>query len=425
LSAAVSIAPDDALDLRAGGHPIETRLGTNVLGAVLMLLLALTGIGLSTMPVVADQLQSVLGLSDAQIGFLTSVFMLSFAVVSIPWGLASARSGGRTLAFGLSVAVAGCLFCSFANSYEGLVIGRLVQGVGLGVVVPTVGVIIPDAITPRLRGRAWGLFGMGHGLGVMLALLILPSVAEAGGYRAVFLTIAGFTALFGGIALAQAPVRRKPARSADVPKAADLVRALGTTVVNLQVLLLCLFNLAGLAVGVGALVWTARFMSEEFAASAQVSAYLTAGLGLAALVGNPLGALAMARWGKRKVIVASMLLMTACIAVVPFLPELWMVFAFVTFAGFLTMAYFSPLFAGAAEVVDTAAEVGAATGLLEVFGFVGALVIPWLFGLLLDTVEGTGGYMLGYLLLAGVSLASCAGLPFLRLPVRAARPSAE
>ncbi len=192
---------------------------------------------------------------------------------------------------------------------------------------------------------------------------------------------------------------------------------------NRQVLLICLFNLAALSVGVGALAWTPRFMSAEFAASAQVAAYLTAGLGLAQLAGNPLGALAMARWGKRKVIVASMLAMTVCIALVPFLPTLLLVFAFVTLAGFFTMTYFSPLFAGAAEVVTTPAEVGAATGLLEVFGFAGALIMPWLFGLLLDTVGGTGGYTLGYLLLAAVSVAGCTGLVFLRLPVRPAQPS--
>ena len=137
---------------------------------------------------------------------------------------------------------------------------------------------------------------------------------------------------------------------------------------------------------------------------------------MAQLVGNPFGAVAMGRWGKKTVIVACMLLMTACIALVPFLPWLWVVFIFVTITGFLTMAYFSPLFAGIAEVVKTPPEVGAATGLLEVFGFMGALVAPWLFGLLLDVTGGETGYIAGYLMLAGIAALSCVGLAFLRLP---------
>jgi MFS family permease len=278
-----------------------------------------------------------------------------------------------------------------------------------------VGTVIPDAISPRFRGRAWGFFGTGHGLGVVMALLILPSIAKAGGYRATFIAAAGLIAAFATFALIQSPVRRKPAYCSGFVRPGDVVRALGTTVTNRQVLLLSLFNLAALAVGVGAVVWTPEFMKTEFGASVEVAAYLTAGLGLAQLAGNPLGAVAMSRWGKKQVIVASMLLMTACIGLVPFLPWLWIVFAFVTITGFLTMAYFSPLFGGIAEVVRTTPEAGAATGLIEVFGFVGALVAPWLFGLLLDVTEGRTGYIAGYLMLAGIAALSCIGLLFLRL----------
>ncbi len=381
-----------------------------------MLLLALTGVALSLIPVVADQLRADFGYSDSQIGLLTSVFMLALGAVAIPWGLAGARWGGKTLAFGLAIGTAGSLLLAFSDSYGGFLAGRLVQGVGLGVIVPVVGTVIPDAVSPRFRGRAWGMFGTGHGLGVVMALLILPSIAEAAGYREVFVASAVLIALFGALALAQGPVHRKPSNCSGFVGPRDLARALGTTVGNRQVLLFCLFNLAALAVGVGVLVWTPEFLREEFGASVGVSAYLTAGLGLAQLVGNPFGAVAMGRWGKKRVIVLCMLLMTACVALVPFLPSLWVVFIFVTITGFLTMAYFSPLFAGIAEVVRTPPEVGAATGLLEVFGFVGALVAPWLFGLLLDVTGVQTGYVAGYLMLAGIAALSCVGLAFLRLP---------
>jgi MFS family permease len=343
------------------------------------------------------------------------VFMLALGVVAIPWGLAGARWGGRILAFGLAIGIAGSLLFAFSHSYGGFLAGRLVQGVGLGVIVPTVGAVIPDAIAPRFRGRAWGFFGTGHGLGVVMALLILPSVAEAGGYRAAFIANAVLIVVFATFALIQGPVRRKPAHCSGFVRPRDVVRALRTTVTNRQVLLLSLFNLAALAVGVGAVVWTPEFMKTEFGASVEVAAYLTAGLGLAQLAGNPLGAVATGRWGKKQVIVVSMLLMTVCVGLVPFLPWLWIVFAFVTITGFLTMAYFSPLFGGIAEVVRTTPEAGAATGLIEVFGFIGALVAPWLFGLLLDITQGRSGYIAGYLMLAGIAALSCVGLLFLRL----------
>ena len=175
--------PQDVTDPQASSCPVDTRGRTDTLAASLMLLLALTGMALSLIPVVADQLRADFGYSDSQIGLLTSVFMLALGAVAIPWGLAGARWGGRTLAFGLAIGTAGSLLLAFADSYGGFLAGRLVQGVGLGVIVPVVGTVIPDAVSPRFRGRAWGFFGTGHGLGVVMALLILPSIAGAAGYR--------------------------------------------------------------------------------------------------------------------------------------------------------------------------------------------------------------------------------------------------
>jgi MFS family permease len=397
-------------------YPVTTRAGADTLAITLMLFLSLGALGLSLMPVVADQLQSTFGYSDSQLGLLTSAFMFTFGGVAILAGLAAARWGGRVLVFGLSFFILGSLLFAFSASYGWFIAARLVQGVGIGVTVPTVGAVIAGSLSPKYRGRAWGIFGMGHGLGVVVSLLIMPSIATAGGYRAVFLTTAGLGVLVGVAVLVQAPVRMRPSQYDDVVGPRALARALAAVATNRRVLLLSLFNLAALAVGVGALVWTPPFLRAEFGASLGVSAYLTAGLGLAQLVGNPLGAVAMARWGKFAVIFASLALMTVCIAAVPFLPGLWPVFAFVTLAGFLTMTYFPPLFAAIAEVVDRPEHVGAATGFIEVFGFTGALLFPWLFGLLLDALGEGAGYVAGYLLLAAVAAIATLGAAFFRIP---------
>lgn len=163
-------------------------------------------------------------------------------------------------------------------------------------------------------------------------------------------------------------------------------------------------------------MWTPQFMSVEFAARVKVPTHLTTGLGVAQVVGNPLGALAMGCWGKWKVIAGSPLAMTVCIAAVLLVRGLRLVFVFVTLVGFFTTSCVGSISAGVAEVVRSPAGVGAATGLLEVFGFTGALAAPWLFGFLLDTVEGSGGYLLGYLLLAGIAAVGSLRLFFLKLP---------
>lgn len=403
----------DPLDER---RPVTTRAGTDILAVSLMLLFSLTGVGLSVMPVIAEQLQSTFHYSDSQIGLLTSVFMFALGATAIPAGLAAARWGGRVLAIGCCVLVLGSVAFALGASYSWFIVTRLVQGIGAGVTVPACGAVIADCIATRYRGRAWGIFGTGVGVGVMIALLVMPSVAHAGGYRAVFLLTAALAAVLGAAVLAQAPVRMRPSHSGDVLGARALAGALAAVVANRQVLLLSLFNMAALAVSVGVVVWTPQFLQTSFGASLSVSVYLTAGMGLAQLVANPLGAVAMGRWGKLGVIFVSMALMTLCTALVPFVPGLWLVFVLVTLTGFLTMAYFAPLFAAIAEVIERPEQAGTATGLIEVFGFTGALLAPWLFGLLLDTLAGKSAYLAGYLLLAAFGAIAMVGVAFFKIP---------
>ena len=404
---------DDALDARC---PVNTRAGTDVLAVSLMLLFSLTGVGLSLMPVIAEQLQSAFHYSDSQIGLLTSVFMFALGATAIPAGLAAARWGGRILAIGCCVLVIGSVGFALSASYGWFIVTRLIQGIGAGVTVPACGAVIADCVSTRYRGRAWGIYGTGVGMGVMIALLIMPSVSHAGGYRAVFLLNAGLAAVLGAAVLAQAPVRMRPSHSGNVMGVRALVGALGAVVTNRRMLLLSLFNMAALAVSVGVVVWTPQFLHTSFGTSLSVAVYLTAGSGLAQLVANPLGAVAMGRWGKLGVIVVSMGLMTLCTALVPFVPGLWLAFVLVTLLGFLTMSFFSPLFAAIAEVIEKPEQAGAATGLIEVFGFTGALLAPWLFGLLLDNLTGHAGYLVGYLMLAAFGAIATLGAAFFRIP---------
>jgi MFS family permease len=299
---------------------------------------------------------------------------------------------------------------ALSSSYGAFLAARLIQGAGAGITVPACSAIMADLLLPRWRGRAWGIFGCGQGVGVVIALLVMPSIAHASGYRGVFFATAGMNVVFAAAVFAQRALRARPIHARGVPRLRSLGRALGAVAVNKRVLLLSLFNVAALGVMVGALAWTPRFLQNSYGASIGVSAYLTAGLGVAQLVGNPVGAAAMARWSKLPVIFTSMVLMTVVVFLVPFVPGLWAVFVLVTLAGFLTMAYFSPLFALIPEVVDRPEQVGAATGIIEVFGLTGSLLTPWLFGLLLDTLGPHNGYVAGYLLLAAFGFVATLGV---------------
>ena len=196
------------------------------------------------------------------------------------------------------------------------------------------------------------------------------------------------------------------------PNSRDLARLVRTVAGNRRVLLLALFNETTLGVGVGALAWTPHYLEIHFSVAA--AGRLTAMVGAAQLIGNPVGATAMSRWGKLPVITVSMLLLAVTILLVPFASSLLTVCILVTLAGFLSMAFFSPLYAYIPLVVTKPEQVGLASGMVNVFGFGGALLTPYLFGLILDQMGDGTGYVAGYLLLAGFAVAGVVGAGLFR-----------
>ena len=224
--------------------------------------------------------------------------------------------------FACALFVTGSVLFAFSDSFSWLLTARALQGIGAGVTVPACTVVLTNALPPDKRGRAWGIFGAGHGLGVILALFVMPPVADAAGYKGVFLTAAAFAAVLGlGIALLR-PVRALPSGPQRLPGARHLARSVRTVAANRRVLLLALFNVTTLGVGVGALAWTPHYLEIHFGSSAAGAGQLTAMVGAAQLVGNPIGAAAMSRWGKLPVITVSLVLLTVTMLLVPFASSL-------------------------------------------------------------------------------------------------------
>jgi MFS family permease len=311
--------------------------------------------------------------------------------------------------------VAGSVVFGLSSSYTGFLLGRILQGLGGGMVLPVSSPVIARFLAPEARNRGWGVFASGKGLGTLVGLLLMPTMAALGGFRAVFLVTAGLAVVIGSVALVQRPVRALPVVSTEVTSFRAVGRNLGAVAINRKVLLLGLFNAASLAVGTGVLTWTPDFLQGEYGSSAGVAAYLTAGLAVAQVLGAPAGAAGAMRWGRMPIICGSMVAMSVVTALVPVVPGRVLVFIMVALVGFFSLAYFSPRFAMIPEVVGKPEQVGPAAGLINLLGFGISTLAPWLFGLALD--RGLG-YLAGYLVLTAFGLAGAVGAIFFKVPSR-------
>ncbi len=382
------------------------------LSVTLMLCYLVATLMLVLMAVISTELQDRFGLSASQIGLLTSAFMFTYGAMGIPAGSAAARWGGRVLMFSSALTVVGSLVFGLSSSYAGFLVGRILQGLGGGMVLPVSSPVIARALVPDKRDRGWGIFAGGKGLGVLVGLLAMPGVSALGGFRAVFLVTAGLAVIAGGIAIAQGPVRELPDASSATASFRGQGRMLGATLVNHRVWLLGLFNAASIAIGTAVMVWTPDFLVTRHGASVGVAAYLTAGLAVAQLVGAPVGAAGAVRLGRMAVITGSMFAMSAAAVLIPVMPGRVLVFIMVVLVGFFSFAYFSPRFAMIPEVVGRPEHVGPATGFGNLLGYGISTLAPWLFGVVLD--RGLG-YFAAYLVLAIFGMAGVVGSFFMRV----------
>jgi predicted MFS family arabinose efflux permease len=268
------------------------------------------------------------------------------------------------------------------------------------------------------QARALGIFGSAHGVGVIGSLLILPSVQNAGGHRAGFLLTAGISAALGLIALTQRPIRSRPAASDTRVTITRTLREVGAVALNRKMLLLAVVNIGVTAVIVGILTWTPSFLQYQRGTGSDMAAYLTAGIGVASLLGNIAGAAAMARWGKPFVLLSSLLLMMVSTALAPVMPGAGLAIACIVVSAFLTLVMFPAILGSVPDIVSDSRQVGAASGFLNLSNLVGSFLSPWVFGLLLNqygSSAGHKGYLAGYLWLALFPfLGSIAGAFYMR-----------
>ena len=139
---------------------------------------------LPVMALYADQLN---GATPLLVGLAIGAYGFSQAVLQIPFGWLSDRIGRKkVITGGLLLFAAGSLLAASANSIQGVIAGRILQG--CGAIAGAVTALLADLTREQYRTRAMAIFGMGIGLAFCLAMIIGPVVAAHWGLSGLFLS---------------------------------------------------------------------------------------------------------------------------------------------------------------------------------------------------------------------------------------------
>ncbi|MFD0696947.1 MFS transporter [Paenibacillus sp. GCM10027628] len=131
--------------------------------------------------IVLPQISAEFHLSFAQVSWVSSAFLLIYAIGTVIYGkLADIYKLKNLLTFGLIFFAFGSMIGLAAQEYWMVLLGRILQAVGAAVIPATAGIIPVRFFPPESRGRALGIsmsgLAIGSAIGPVVAALVVSVV---------------------------------------------------------------------------------------------------------------------------------------------------------------------------------------------------------------------------------------------------------
>lgn len=264
----------------------------------------------------AEPMRLEFALSDMQIGWISTVFTLVYALIGVPLGrLTDSWVRTRLIAIGVSFWSLMTAASGMAVNYATLLAARIGVGIGEASCAPAGQSLIGDLFPPERRARAIAIFMLGLPLGVFAAYLLSGYIGEAWGWRAAFY----FACLPGLILAGLALLIREPTRGASEqqvpavalsrtspPSGSPYWAVLSIATIWWIILSGMLFNFNAYAINTFQTAFLQRFHGMSLRDANMVSAVslgLTGVVGL--LIGGWLGDRLHLRWANGRLLLAA------------------------------------------------------------------------------------------------------------------------
>jgi len=144
----------------------------------------------TTMAIAIPELNKTLGIPEEQGQWFTSAFMLTMAVVIPTTGFLLQRFTTRQVFLAaISAFAAGTLICLVAPGFTVLLIGRIVQAAGTGIMMPLLMTTMMNVVPAHSRGRMMGRVGLVISLAPAIGPTLSGIILDHFGWRMIFAII--------------------------------------------------------------------------------------------------------------------------------------------------------------------------------------------------------------------------------------------
>jgi ACS family glucarate transporter-like MFS transporter len=379
-------------------------------------------------------------LSPVEMGFLLSSFLWMYVLCLLPVGLLVDRFGGKAVnAAGIGLWSAATVATGFTTGFVSMAATRIVMGMGESTSWPACNRVIREWFPASERGFANAIFGAGAAAGPAIGAVLVSAIVAWLGWRAGFLVAGsiGFIWLAAWLLAFDKPERvtwlRQVERDRILNERDGQAKPVAPQGASPLWHLLTLRSVWGLFLTQGCevyggymlLTWLPSYLQSAKGLSVLNAGMLTAvPFGAATVVAVLLGRLSdrllshdAVHAGRRRTMLAVMLVSAASILAIPFIDSLWLIVPILAFARSTGAAGSALNFALVTDLVRNPADIGKVTSITVLggnsFGMMGPIVTGYVVAL-------TGSFN-GTFAVAGVLalIGAAATLTMTRRPIEA------
>ena len=341
----------------------------------------------------SPQLTAEFALSARDLGLLAGGYFLGFAALQLPLGQWLDRHGPRNVILGfLAVAVAGCAAFALAQGFTGLLLARVLCGVGLGacLMAPLTGYRRWLDPVSQLRANSWML--MTGSMGMVASTLPVQWLLPQFGWRPIFWGLAALLLLAMLLIAWRVPGWTRPADSA-APAARGTYAEVWRHPYFRRLTPVGFFNYGGMVAiqTLWAVPWMVRvagYTPVQAATNlfwinvAMLCTFWSWGLLVPRLTQRGIQAQQLIAWGTPLSLVV--------LAAIVFMGERWASYSGWLWALFCVSSTFLSLAQPAVGMAFPSALAGRALSAYNLVIFAGVFVVQWGIGLLIDALEALG-----------------------------------
>ncbi len=347
-------------------------------------------------------------LTKVQMGYLLSSFLWMYLICLLPVGLLVDRFGGKVVnAVGIGVWSAATVLTGFTTGFVSMATTRIVMGMGESTSWPACNRVIREWFPASERGVANAIFGAGAAAGPAIGAVLVSAVVAWLGWRAGFFVAGaiGFIWLAAWLIAFDKPERATWLRQTERDKILNERDGEATTATGHGASplwhLLTLRTVWGLFLTQGCevyggymlLTWLPSYLQTAKGLSVLNAGMLTAvPFGAATVVAIGLGRISdrllsrdAVHAGRRRSMLAVMLVSAASILLIPFINSLWLIVVVLAVARSMGAAGSALNFALVTDLVRNPADIGKVTSITVLggnsFGMMGPIVTGYVVGL--------------------------------------------